>query len=180
MLADLRGWSSFAGLQIEYNLIERTPERELVPMAKEFGLTITAWSPLAGGVLTGKYLDDAPKTVKGRLSIEGMDSMRKDKTDEDRIARAVIAVGKKVGASPAQVALAWLRYASVPIIPIIGAKKLIQLKDNLASVEVQLGTDDLEILNEASAITLGFPNNFYAKPRINSMVYGGLRDRIKV
>jgi aryl-alcohol dehydrogenase-like predicted oxidoreductase len=99
MLADLRGWSSFAGLQIEYNLIERTPERELVPMAKEFGLTIMAWSPLAGGVLTGKYLDDAPKTVKGRLSIEGMDSMRKDKTDEDRIARAVIAVGKKVGAS---------------------------------------------------------------------------------
>jgi aryl-alcohol dehydrogenase-like predicted oxidoreductase len=179
-LADLRGWTSFAGLQIEYNLIERTPERELLPMAKEFGLTITAWSPLAGGVLTGKYLDDAPKTEKGRLAIEGMDSMRKDKTDEDRIARAVITVGKKIGASPAQVALAWLRYASVPVIPIIGAKKLVQLQDNLASAGVQLAADDLKILNEASAITLGFPNNFYAKPRINSMVYGGLRDRIKV
>jgi aryl-alcohol dehydrogenase-like predicted oxidoreductase len=87
---------------------------------------------------------------------------------------------KKVGVSPAQVALAWLRYASVPIIPIIGAKKLVQLQDNLASAGVQLAADDLKLLNEASAITLGFPNNFYAKPRINSMVYGGLRDRIKV
>ena len=177
-LADLRGWTCFAGLQIEYNLIERTPERELLPMAKEFGLTITAWSPLAGGVLTGKYLVDAPKNGKGRLTIEGMDSMRQDKTDEDRIARAVIAVGKKIGASPAQVALAWLRYASVPVIPIIGAKTLVQLQDNVASTVVQLAADDLKILNEASAITLGFPNNFYAKPLINSMVYGGLRDRI--
>jgi aryl-alcohol dehydrogenase-like predicted oxidoreductase len=120
-LAELRGWTSFAGLQIEYNLNERTSERELLPMAREFGLTITAWSPLAGGILTGKYLDDAPKDQKGRLSGEGMESMRKDKGDEDRIARTVIAVGKKIGASSAQVALAWLRYASVPVIPIIGA-----------------------------------------------------------
>jgi aryl-alcohol dehydrogenase-like predicted oxidoreductase len=95
ILADLRGWTSFAGLQIEYNLIERTSERELLPMAKDFGLTITAGRRWPGGVLKGKYFDDAPKTEKGRLSIEGMNSMCKDKTDEDRIARAVIAVGKK-------------------------------------------------------------------------------------
>jgi aryl-alcohol dehydrogenase-like predicted oxidoreductase len=67
-LADLRGWTSFAGLQIEYSLAERTPERELIPMAKEFGMTVTAWSPLAGGVLTGKYLDDAPGGA-GRMSL---------------------------------------------------------------------------------------------------------------
>lgn len=178
-LAELRGWTSFAGLQIEYNLNERTSERELLPMAREFGLTITAWSPLAGGILTGKYLDDAPKDQKGRLSGEGMESMRKDKGDEDRIARTVIAVGKKIGASSAQVALAWLRYASVPVIPIIGAKKFTQLEDNLTSANVRLDVEDLRILNEASAIKLGFPHDFYAMPMVRSFVYGGLRDRIK-
>jgi aryl-alcohol dehydrogenase-like predicted oxidoreductase len=179
-LAELRGWTSFAGLQIEYNLIERTSERELLPMAEEFGLTVTSWSPLAGGVLTGKYLDDAPGIEKGRLSGEGMESMRKDKAHEDRIASSVIAVAKKSGASPAQVALAWLRYASVRVIPIIGAKKLTQLEDNLASAKVELSPDDLKSLNEASEITLGFPHNFYAKPMVKSFVYGGLRDRIHI
>ena len=178
-LAEMRGWTSFAGLQIEYNLNERTPERELLPMAKEFGLTITAWSPLAGGVLTGKYLDDAPKGEPGRMAAEGNDAMRKDKAHEDRIARAVIAVAKKIGASPAQVALAWLRYASVPVIPIIGAKKLSQLEDNLGSAAVELSTEDRQVLQEASAITLGFPHEFYALPMVNSFIYGGLGDRIK-
>lgn len=179
-LAELRGWTSFAGLQIEYNLIERTPERELLPMAKEFGISITAWSPLAGGVLTGKYLDDASKDEKGRLSSEGMDSLRKDKVDEDRIARAVMAVGKKIGASPAQVALAWLNYASVPVIPIIGAKKLSQLEDNLGSASVILAADDLNALNEASAIKMGFPHDFYQLSMVRTFVYGGLHDRIKL
>jgi aryl-alcohol dehydrogenase-like predicted oxidoreductase len=178
-LAELRGWTSFAGLQIEYNLNERTPERELLPMAREFGISVTAWSPLASGVLTGKYLDDAPKVEKSRLSAEGMDSLRKDKVDEDRIARAVRAVSKKVGASPAQVALAWLKYASVPVIPILGAKTLAQLEDNLGAAGVELSADDLKTLNDASAIKMGFPHDFYQLPMVRTFVYGGLRDRIR-
>lgn len=178
-LAELRGWTSFAGLQIEYNLNERTPEQELLPMAKEFGLTLLAWSPLAGGVLTGKYLDAAPGGEKSRFSAEGTEAMRKDKAHEDRVARAVVAVAKKLGVSAAQVALAWLRHASVPVIPIIGAKKLTQLEDNLASAKVQLSGADLKSLDEASAITPGFPNNFYTLPMVQTFVYGGLKDRIK-
>jgi aryl-alcohol dehydrogenase-like predicted oxidoreductase len=174
-LAELRGWTSFAGLQIEYSLVERTPERELIPMAKEFGMTVTAWSPLAGGVLTGKYLDGGA----GRMAAQGMDSFRKDKADEDRIARAVIGVAKKKGATPAQVALAWLRYADVPVIPIVGATKLSQLDDNLASTAVELDGDDLKLLNAASAIKLGFPHDFYTMPMVRTLVYGGLADRIK-
>jgi aryl-alcohol dehydrogenase-like predicted oxidoreductase len=178
-LAELRGWASFAGLQIEYSLIERTPERELIPMAKEFGLTVTAWSPLGGGVLTGKYLDKAP-AADARMASENMDRFRKDRADEERVARAVLAVAKKRGASPAQVALAWLRYASVPVIPIVGARKLAQLEDNLASLEVELDSEDLKSLNEASAIRLGFPHEFYEMPMVRTLVYGGLADRIKV
>lgn len=177
-LAELRGWTYFAGLQIEYSLIERTPERELIPMAKEFGLTVTAWSPLAGGILTGKYVDGKPHEG-GRMSVPAMSAFRKDKADEDRIVGAVISLAKKKGASPAQIALAWLRYASVPTIPIIGAKKMSQLEDNLASSEVELDKEELKLLNEASAIKLGFPQDFYDLPMAHTFLYGGLRDRIK-
>jgi aryl-alcohol dehydrogenase-like predicted oxidoreductase len=134
---------------------------------------------LAGGILTGKYLEGAPHGEKGRLSSEETAAFRKDKADEDRIARAVVGVARKLGVSAAQVALAWLRYASVPVIPIVGAKKLTQLEDNLASAQVELSAADLDTLNEASAITPGFPNNFYEKPMVRTFVYGGLRDRIK-
>jgi aryl-alcohol dehydrogenase-like predicted oxidoreductase len=178
-LAELRGWTSFAGLQIEYSLAERTPERELIPMAKEFGLTVTAWSPLAGGILTGKYLDNKASEEGARMSGTGMESFRKDKADEDRIVRTVIDIAKKRGASPAQIALAWLRYAPVPVIPIIGAKKLTQLIDNLGSAEVSLAAEDLKALNEASAIKLGFPHDFYTMPMVRGLLYGGMADRIK-
>jgi aryl-alcohol dehydrogenase-like predicted oxidoreductase len=178
-LAELRGWTSFAGLQIEYSLIERTPERELFPMAKEFGLTTTAWSPLAGGVLTGKYLDRSRGKTDGRFDSEGMGDFRKDIEHEDRVARAVLAVAKEVNATAAQVALAWQRYATVPVIPIIGAKKLTQLQDNLGSADVELNEAQRRTLDEASAITLGFPHDFYLNPMVRNFVYGGLRDRIK-
>ena len=178
-LAELRGWTAFIGLQTEYNLNERTSERELLPMAKDFGMTITAWSPLAGGVLTGKYLDEAPTQDDKRYATQGMEYKPKDKAREDRIARAVIAVGKKIGASPAQVALAWLRYASVPVIPIIGAKKLSQLEDNLGSASVQLSSDDLQTLNDVSAVSLGFPHDFYQTPGIRSLIHGGVGDSIR-
>lgn len=178
-LAELRGWTAFAGLQVEYSLIERTPERELLPMAKEFGLTITAWSPLSGGVLTGKYLDQAPEKSGGRFSTEGMEGFRKDQEHEDRVARAVVAVGKELNATPAQVALAWLRYAAVPVIPILGAKKLTQFEDNLGSAGVELNEAQRRTLDEASAIVLGFPHDFYENPMVRNFIYGGLRDRIK-
>jgi aryl-alcohol dehydrogenase-like predicted oxidoreductase len=176
-LAELRGWTAFAGLQIEYSLIERTPERELLPMAKEFGLTVTAWSPLAGGVLTGKYLDESKKS-DGRFHVEGMAGFRKDQEHEDRVARAVINVSKELKVTPAQVALAWLRYASVPVIPIVGAKKLTQLRDNLGSATLVLSEAQRRTLDEASAIKLGFPYDFYDMPMVRNFVYGGLRDRI--
>ena len=95
------------------------------------------------------------------------------------MARAVVAVSKELKATPAQVALAWLRYASVPVIPIVGAKKLAQLQDNLGSARVALSEAQRRTLEEASAIKLGFPHDFYEVPMVRNFVYGGLRDRIK-
>jgi aryl-alcohol dehydrogenase-like predicted oxidoreductase len=176
-LARLRGWSPFIGLQIEYSLIERTVERELIPMAAALNLGLTAWSPLANGVLTGKYHGHG-SSEPGRMSGDMMKEFLPEQQRTERIVSAVKTVSDEVGRSMAQVALAWLRYRPVPVIPIIGARKLTQLQDNLASFDLVLSADQLKTLDEASRIELGFPHDFYAKELVRTFVYGGLRDQI--
>ena len=176
-LAHLRGWSPFIGLQIEYSLIERTVERELVPMAKALNLGLIAWSPLANGVLTGKYHGHG-SSEPGRMSSDMMKEFLPEQQRTDRIVAAVKTVSDETGCSMAQVALAWLRYRLVLVIPIIGARKLSQLQDNLASFDVTLSADQLKILDEASQIELGFPHDMYAKEMVGALAYGGLRDQI--
>ena len=177
-LANLRGWSPFIGLQIEYSLIERTVERELIPMAKALSVGVTAWSPLANGVLTGKYHGYGSSFEPGRMSSDMMKGFLPEKQRADRIVAAVKTVSDQTGRSMAQVALAWLRYRPVPVIPIIGARKLSQLQDNLANFELALSKDQLKTLDEASRIELGFPHDFYAKELPRTFAYGGLRDQI--
>ncbi len=115
MLAELRGWSPFIALQIEYSLIERTPERELLPMARSLGMTVTPWAVLGSGVLTGKY-NNAPPVTKISGASGGHVERRLDATNSQKandrnlaIARVVVEVAKQIGSSPSQVALAWLR-----------------------------------------------------------------------
>ena len=181
MLAELRGWTRYVGLQIEYSLLERTVERELIPVAKDQAMTVLAWSPLRYGLLTGKYLPEnaGPGAAQARLNSE----MMKDYTTVDegtlRTIRAVVEVAKEMGISPAQVALAWLRHRSVPVIPIIGVRKLSQLEDNVKSLEATFTPSQLQRLDQASAVQLGFPHDFYATKMVENFVYGGLRNRIR-
>ena len=176
-LAHLRGWSPFIGLQIEYSLIERTVERELIPMAKALNIGVTAWSPLANGVLTGKYHGHG-SSEPGRMSTDMLKDFMPEQQRTDRIVAAVKTVSDETGRSLAQVALAWLRYRPVPVIPIIGARKLSQFQDNLASFDLTLSADQLKTLDEASRIELGFPHDMYAKAMVRGIRYGGLRDQI--
>ena len=179
MLADLRGWSAFVGLQIEYSLIERTPEHELLPMAKELGLTVTPWSPLSGGILSGKYLDKESDAAKeGRYAAPETQAIMPEQNRSERIAKEVVSVANELGVSASQVALAWLRYRDQPMIPIIGTKKLAQLQDNLASLSLNLPDEHLKRLNEASAIEPIFPNSFFANEFVRNVVHGGMRDSI--
>jgi len=176
-LAELRGWTSFVGLQIEYSLIERTPERELLPMVAELGLGVTAWSPLAGGVLTGKQFE--PGGAKdSRQTNEMMAQFVKSDARKEAIAREVVAVARQSGRSPAQIALAWLRQRSQPVIPIIGARKLAQVKDNLACIEVKLTAAQIERLDAVSKIDLGFPMEFFTKDMVRSLSSGGMWEQI--
>jgi aryl-alcohol dehydrogenase-like predicted oxidoreductase len=171
-LASLRGWTPFVALQVEYSLIERTVERELLPMAQAFGLGVTPWAPIAGGVLTGKYTrEKAPEDSKRAQMNEGR------LTEANlAIARQVDAVADELGVSSAQVAVAWVRDQSPSIVPIVGARKVAQIDDLLSSVKVQLTDAHRAALDEASRIDLGFPRRFLSDPDVRPIVYG---DRVE-
>ena len=175
--AELRGWTQFIGLQIEYSLMERTVERELIPMAKALNLGVIAWSPLANGVLTGKYHGEV-EADGARMTNEGMKEFLPEEKRAARIILAVKAVSTQVGRSMAQVALAWLRHQTVRVVPIIGARKLSQLQDNLASLDLELSAEQLKSLDEASRIEPGFPESIYQKEMARAMRYGGVWDRL--
>jgi aryl-alcohol dehydrogenase-like predicted oxidoreductase len=175
-LAQLRGWTQFIGLQIEYSLIERTVERELIPMAKAFNIGLVAWSPLAGGLLSGKY--HSGNGADGRYSTDMAKAFMPTGERPDRVVAALKKVSQQLGRSPAQVALAWLRYRDIPVIPIVGARSVAQLEDNLAGFQLQLTPEQVAVLDQASAIEMGFPHDFFEKEMVNTMRYGGLRDQI--
>lgn len=171
-LAMLRGWTPFIGLQIEYSLKERTPERDLLPMAQAFGLGVTAWSPLAGGLLTGKYnLPTEDKQDTRRLERpENAGTI----TEQDlKMADVVLQVADFLERSPAQVALNWIRQKNRSMIPIIGARKLSQIEENLACLDFELSEDQLHKLDEVSAISLGFPHDFLQSPMVQDFAFGG-------
>ncbi|HEY4194218.1 MAG TPA: aldo/keto reductase [Mucilaginibacter sp.] len=170
-IAELMGWSQFVALQIEYSLIARTPERDLIPMAKHFGLTVTPWAPLGGGALTGKYL----RGDKGRIK---PDSKRlNDRAVE--ITKAVVAIADELGVSASHVALKWTMQQGFSSIPIVGATKLSQLEDNLKTIDVTLTDDQMKRLDEASAIELGFPGEFFKEDAVRVNTFGGFYDKVE-
>lgn len=180
-LAELRGWTRYVGLQIEYSLLERTVERELVPMAKDQQMTVLAWSPLKNGLLTGKYLPENVKQSQAegsRMHSEMMKGFGGIEESAHATVREIVAVGKELGISAAQVALAWLRYRPVPVIPIIGARKVAQIEDDIRSLDVKLSPEQLQRLDQASAVPMGFPHDFISLDPVKAIVFGGMRDRI--
>jgi aryl-alcohol dehydrogenase-like predicted oxidoreductase len=178
-LAELRGWTQFVGLQIEYSLVERTVERELIPMAEALNLGVLAWSPLAGGVLSGKYHGEG-KADGARMTNQGTKELLPEERRAAPIISAVKSVSEQTGRSMAQIALAWLRHRAVPVIPIIGARKLSQLQDNLGSLDLELSAEQLKSLDEASRVELGFPQNLYHREMVRAIRYGGVWDRLLV
>ena len=171
-IADFRGWSPFVGLQIRYSLIDRTAEADLLPMARALDLAVTPWSVLGAGVLTGKY-SRGSQPEEGRAK-EG--AARRERNLE--IAEAVVSVAEEIGCTPSQVAISWVRQQEGVVIPLVGARNLSQLRDNLGALDVELDADQLQRLEEVSRIDLGFPHNFLSDPNILDIVSGGTWERI--
>ena len=163
--ARLRDWSPFTAIQLRYNLLDRSPERELLPMADAFDLPAFAWGPLAEGRLTGKYLDGH----SGRAT-EAARPYTSNGSDD--IVREVIAIADEIGSSPAQVAISWVRQQPGPVIPLIAARTEEQFRDNLAAVDVHLGQQHLDRLDGLSRPTLGFPADVMREASVVGGVYG--------
>lgn len=181
ILAELRGWTPFIGLQVDYSLIQRTPERDLLPMACAFDIGVTAWGALGWGVLTGKYNKKTQQNeesepyrvaaMKDMLSEDWANAMLSDRNMS--IAEEVKKIAIEIVRSPAQVAINWVRQQKGVIIPIIGAKKVSQLKDNLGCLDFKLSQEQLQRLDQISKIELGFPHDFLASEPIQNIIYGG-------
>ena len=164
-IADLRSWSSFIGLQIMYNLIERSAERELLPMARALDIGVTVWSPLGGGVLSGKYNKQNTEEQK-RFNDNNPMSASFVNERNISIAAEVQAIAKEITKTPSQVALNWIRQQlkdKAVMIPIIGARTEAQIKDNLGCLDFELTSDQLKRLEEKSKIQLGFPHDFMSE-----------------
>jgi aryl-alcohol dehydrogenase-like predicted oxidoreductase len=168
-LAELRGWTPFVGLQVPYSLVQREIERELLPMANQFGMSVAAWSPLGGGLLSGKYLGDAPD---GTRRLDPSNFSERDR----RIAQEAKNVADEIGSTPAQVAIAWTRTHSRAVHPILAARTVNQLQDNLGALDVKLPDDAVGRLDALSAIEPGFPHDMIESTR--GFVYGPVGDLV--
>jgi aryl-alcohol dehydrogenase-like predicted oxidoreductase len=170
-LAESRGWAPIAAVQFEYSLVERSADRDNLPMAEALGIGAALWSPLGGGLLTGKYRTSSD----GRLTEWNRLVHSEDEPVKAATVDAVIAAADALGVPPARVAVAWLvergRRSTTGISPIIGPRTVGQLDDYLAALDLDLGTEIYDRLDEASAIALGQPHQQNAERR--SVTVGG-------
>jgi aryl-alcohol dehydrogenase-like predicted oxidoreductase len=153
-LAEWRDWTAFAGVQAPYSLLRRDIEREVLPMAEALGLTVAAWSPLADGILSGKFTGAPPAAQGTRIDPATLTR------HQHAVAAIVQEVAADLGATPAQVAIAWTRARSPAIHPIIGARRLDQILDNLAAADLELPAEAVTRLDAATEPDLGFPATF--------------------
>jgi aryl-alcohol dehydrogenase-like predicted oxidoreductase len=169
-LAQWRGWSPVVALQARYNLLSRDAERDLIPAAEALGMSVAAWSPLGGGLLSGKYTHADGSADITRLAADSVGDR------EHTVAGAVQAVAEELGASPSQVALAWAMTASRIVHPIIGVRRLDQLQDNLQALDVRLPDEAVNRLEASTAFEIGFPHDFIRD--MQTFVFGEVVERI--
>ena len=167
-IAELRGVTPIAGLQVEHSLVERTTEQELLPAGQALGLGIVAWSPLGGGVLTGKYRQGETGRREG---FGGRVFQEENSSHRTAILDTLIAVAKDAGVTPAEIAIAWV--AAKGSLPIIGPRTRAQLENNLAAAKVTLSPAQITRLDEASAIAPVFPFRMLNNPEIQQGFTGG-------
>lgn len=168
--AELMGWERFIALQVEYSLLQRTPERDLIPMAQHFGMTLMPWAPLAGGALTGKYL----RGEQGRIKPESK------RLNENSIAitKEVVAIADELNVAASSVAMQWIRQRDIPAIPIVGATKISQLEENLKVLDLHLSGEQMKRLDDISKTELGFPGEFFNEAGVKQNNFGGFYDKI--
>jgi aryl-alcohol dehydrogenase-like predicted oxidoreductase len=161
-IAQLRGWAPPLAVQLPYNLADRSPERELFPMAEGLGMSILAWGILEGGELTGKYNTPSSEPKRSKNTSEKIKAL----------ARTVTEIAAGMGRSPSQVAINWVRQQAANIIPILGARTEMQISDNLGCLDFELDPAQMQRLSDATQIDLGFPRAFLDSDHIHGLIFG--------
>jgi aryl-alcohol dehydrogenase-like predicted oxidoreductase len=175
-MAEMRGGSPFVATQVQYSLVERAIEREILPMCHDRGVGVVAWSPLAGGVLSGKYARaDAGSTSELDQSLRKESNQKRANPRNLAIIAAAEAVAAEVGRSTAQVAIRWAMQKPDVASVIIGARTLAQLNDNLAAATLELSADQMQRLDDASRIDLGYPHDYLRSGTVTRFLYGGAK-----
>jgi aryl-alcohol dehydrogenase-like predicted oxidoreductase len=181
-LAVERGWTPFTAMQLHYNLIERSIEHDYFALADAQNMAITPWSPLAGGLLTGKFNRNSDQDAQAGTRLA--DSPRRAQVLQDKnldIAARLVELAKDVGCSPAQLALAWMmQRTSSCVVPIIGARRLTQLQDNLGAAQVGLDAARIAALDELSAPETIYPQTLYASDFFRTMMYGEAWEKLSL
>jgi aryl-alcohol dehydrogenase-like predicted oxidoreductase len=155
------GWSPIASHQPQYSLVSREIELETLPLCAANGIAVLPWSPLGGGVLTGKYTGADALPADTRLSASEAQAKRRLSEHNLQVAQAVAAVAAEIGRSPAQVALNWVLHRPGVTAPILGARTVAQLEDNLGSEGWALEAAQVTALDRASRLPLPYPHDMY-------------------
>jgi len=178
-IADLRGWSPLIALQIEYNLLERTVERDLIPMAREMGLGVIPWSPLKSGILTGKYTRADLDSVGNSAVPDGTrKNVLKPGVSLEKcieITNVVKAIATETNFSPSQISLAWTLLNPSVIAPTVGVRTVDQLQENLCALEVTLTKAQLDRLEKVSAVDLGFPYTLFLRTDVRKAMFNDMK-----
>lgn len=167
--AAAHGWAPLSALQLEYSLVERTSDRELLPFAAHNGLGVTGSIPLAGGILTGKHHGTSGSPVDS-TRVARAEARRNERID--RIVERLTHLAGELGVSATHLALSWLLETQPTIVPILGVRTLDQLEDNLAALRLKLDREVIESLDEVSAVDLGFPHEMLRGQRMQEVMYG--------
>jgi aryl-alcohol dehydrogenase-like predicted oxidoreductase len=178
-IAELRGWTQFCALQISYSLVERTVEREMIPMAAQMGMGVCPWSPLGGGVLAGKYskADLSPAKTSDLTSRKAINAVTGRLSEQNLGVAAVVGeIARETGKTSAQVALAWTLRNSAVTSPVLGVRTLAQLEDNLGSLGVELSEEQLARLDMVSQVPKVFPMNLLKSPA-EGVMFGNVKVR---
>ncbi|MCA2436765.1 aldo/keto reductase [Rhizobium leguminosarum] len=174
-IAELRGSLPIAGIQVEHSLVQRATEQDLIPAAQALGLGVVAYSPLGGGLLTGKYRG-AKDTARRDEAWAGAGFQPENSVQRTAILDTLIEVSREVGAEPGEVAVAWV--AARGSLPIIGPRTLAQLESNLAATRIELSSEHLNVLDKVSSIPRQYPYTVLDDPRIQDLITGGKVDQI--
>ncbi len=162
-IAELRGWSKLVAVQAPYSLADRALEREILPMARALDLAVTPWGLLEAGELTGKY--NSPSNEPRRSKEVSAENLK--------LAETLMQVARDIGRTPSQVAINWVRQQkSALMIPILGARTLKHIQDNLGCLEFELTREQMEQLTNASPISLGFPRSFLESEHVRGLIHG--------